>query len=107
MLLHTDKEGLVMQVEAYKKMSPAAVRLSVAELPTLERRVIEDRYGFNMTHICLPPQEIAVKRGLTPAQVREIEERAIKKLRAELGLLSGVQYTRVKPEYLRSPWACV
>ena len=69
----TDKE-LVM--ESLK----SEIRHALSILTERERKVIEDSYGINGQELTL--EEIGVKYGLSRERVRQIKEKAIRKLRA-------------------------
>jgi RNA polymerase primary sigma factor len=68
----TDKE-LVM--ESLK----SEIRHALSILTERERKVIEDSYGINGQELTL--EEIGVKYGLSRERVRQIKEKAIRKLR--------------------------
>ena len=69
----TDKE-LVM--ESLK----SEIRHALSILSDRERKIIEDSYGINGQELTL--EEIGVKYGLSRERVRQIKEKAIRKLRA-------------------------
>ena len=68
----TDKD-LVM--ESLK----SEIRHALSILTDRERKVIEDSYGINCQELTL--EEIGVKYGLSRERVRQIKEKAIRKLR--------------------------
>lgn len=69
----TDKE---LVIESLK----SEIRHALSILSERERKVIEDSYGINGQELTL--EEIGVKYGLSRERVRQIKEKAIRKLRS-------------------------
>ena len=61
------------------------LRLADRELTPRERRVIEERYGLGGRDP-RTLREVGDELGLTPQRVAQIEQRALQKLRAALGV---------------------
>jgi RNA polymerase primary sigma factor len=60
-----------------------AIRRSVAELPELERRVLELRFGFDGDSVSL--ESIGKELGVSRERVRQLEREALARLAEELG----------------------
>jgi RNA polymerase primary sigma factor len=70
-------------------LTEEAVRRSVEELPEREREVIKLRFGLNGDSEPLPMTQTGERLGMSPAAVREVEQRALAQLalRRELAAL--------------------
>jgi RNA polymerase primary sigma factor len=70
-------------------LTEEAVRRIVEELPEREREVIKLRFGLNGDREPLPMTQTGERLGMTPAAVREVEQRALAQLalRRELAAL--------------------
>jgi RNA polymerase primary sigma factor len=79
-LLPSDEAG--PEEEVAISLTEEAVRRVVEELPEREREVIKLRFGLNGDREPLPMTQTGERLGMTPAAVREVEQRAL----AQLGL---------------------
>jgi RNA polymerase primary sigma factor len=79
-LLPSDEIGPDEEVSI--SLTAEAVRRVVDELPEREREVIKLRFGLNGDREPLPMTQTGERLGMTPAAVREVEQRAL----AQLGL---------------------
>jgi RNA polymerase primary sigma factor len=79
-LLPSDEIGPEEEVSI--SLTSEAVRRVVEELPEREREVIKLRFGLNGDREPLPMTQTGERLGMTPAAVREVEQRAL----AQLGL---------------------
>ena len=86
-LLPSDE--LAPDEEVSISLTEEAVRRIVEELPEQEREVIKLRFGLNGDREPLPMTQTGERLGMTPAAVREVEQRALAQLalRRELAAL--------------------
>ncbi len=83
-------EAAVDPVEqAHDSLRRGMIRAAVSGLPERERRIVELRYGFDgLPHSV---DSVASELGLSPAQVRRLEQAAMDKLTRELEGLASSQ----------------
>jgi RNA polymerase primary sigma factor len=77
-------EGPQPDEEVSISLREEALRAAVARLPELERQVVRLRYGINGSATGPTPlRETAERVGMTPAEVRRVEHKALERLSME------------------------
>ena len=86
--LFADPEALDPAEEAEEALRRRAIRGAVSQLPELERRVLELRYGFDGEQHSL--ESIERELGISRERVHKLERAAFARLQAELKDVVGV-----------------
>jgi RNA polymerase primary sigma factor len=77
-------EGPLPEEEVSISLAEEALRRAVARLPDIEQQVVKLRYGINGgTAGPTPLRETAERVGMTPAEVRRVESKALQRLSLE------------------------
>jgi RNA polymerase primary sigma factor len=77
-------EGPLPEEEVSVSLAEEALRRAVARLPDIEQRVVKLRYGINGGSAGPTPlRETAERVGMTPAEVRRVESKALQRLSLE------------------------
>jgi len=76
-------EGPLPDEEVSISLAEEALRRAVARLPDVERRVVKLRYGIEEGGAPTPLRETAERVGMTPAEVRRVESKALERLSME------------------------
>jgi RNA polymerase primary sigma factor len=77
-------EGPLPEEEVSVSLAEEALRRAVARLPEIEQQVVKLRYGIDGGNTAPTPlRETAERVGMTPAEVRRVESKALQRLSLE------------------------